>query len=436
MGRLTLNVLLSFAQFEREVISERVRDKIAASKRKGMWMGGNVPLGYDVSDRKLIVNVTEATTVRHIFQRYTELGNVRQLIADLRQDDIRTKLHSCEDGTTRGGRPFTAGPLYHILSNRLYRGEVVHKGEKHAGEHDAIISEKLWDEVQQSLAANRVIRKHQSNASDPSLLAGMIRDGEGRRMTPSHASKSGIRYRYYVSVDGETTAGIRAIRIAAADIERGIKHALIRLLDDRSSLLSMFEHMRADARATEDLFKAVGRLSASLVAMSASDQRDLMQQLTLDIVVHADRIEASVDAAGLAIRLGLDGDLASGIERCPIDVPTIMIGRGSAVRLTIASDKQANPSRRNPKLVEMIVRAHDARCKLGLDGKAESQPSDIDSNERSQLARLARLSFLAPDIVTAIMEGRQPIQLGVRRLLRAAEIPFDWPGQRAMLGFG
>jgi DNA invertase Pin-like site-specific DNA recombinase len=221
MGRLTLNVLLSFAQFEREVISERVRDKIAASKRKGMWMGGNVPLGYDVRDRKLIVNEREARTVRHIFQRYIELGNVRQLIADLRHDDIRTKLHHAEDGTTRGGRPFTAGPLYHILSNRIYRGEVIHKGEVHAGEHEAIISDDLWDEVQNNLTANRVIRKHQSNASDPSLLAGMIHDGEGRRMTPSHASKNGVRYRYYVSVDGDTTSGVRPIRIAAADIERG-----------------------------------------------------------------------------------------------------------------------------------------------------------------------------------------------------------------------
>lgn len=178
------------------------------------------------------------------------------------------------------------------------------------------------------------------------------------------------------------------------------------------------------------------RLSASLVAMSASDQRDLMHQLTLDITVHADRIEASIDATALAMRLGLDAQASSGLQQCPLDVPTIMVGRGSAVRLAIANEKAADPSRRDPKLVEMIVRAHDAKRKLGLDGKPDSQPSDLDSNERNRLARLARLSFLAPDIVTAIMEGRQPIQLGARRLLRAAEIPFDWPGQRAMLGFG
>lgn len=213
----------------------------------------NVPLGYDVRDRKLIVNDTEATTVRHILQRYIELGNVRRLIADLRHDDIRTKLHQGEDGSTRGGRPFTAGPLYHILSNRIYRGEVVHKGEIHAGEHEAIIGEQLWDEVQGSLTANRGIRKHQSNASDPSLLASMIHDGEGRRMTPSHASKSRLRYRYYVSVEGEASTGVRPIRIAAADIERGVNHALTRLLDDRSMLLSMFEDMLGDARVIEDL---------------------------------------------------------------------------------------------------------------------------------------------------------------------------------------
>lgn len=435
MGRLTLNVLLSFAQFEREVISERVRDKIAASKRKGMWMGGNIPLGYDVRDRKLIVNEGEAATVRHIFQRYSELGNVRQLIADLRHDGIRTKLHHAENGATRGRRSFTAGPLYHILSNRIYRGEVVHKGEVHAGEHEAIISDDLWDKVQRGLADNRVIRKHQSNAKDPSLLAGMIHDGEGRRMTPSHAGKNGIRYRYYVSVDGDTT-GARPIRIAAADIERAVKHALTRLLDDRSALLSMFNHVLSDAGATEDLFRDAARFSAAMDTMSGSDQRDLMQQLALNIVVRADRIEASIDTTALATRLGLDVGSASGLERCPLDVPTIMVGRGSAVRLIIAKEKEADAGRRDPKLVEMIVRAHDARRKLGLDVRSESQVSDLDSNERNRLARLARLSFLAPDIVTAIMEGRQPIQVGARRLLRAAEIPFDWPGQRALLGFG
>jgi DNA invertase Pin-like site-specific DNA recombinase len=193
MGRLTLNVLLSFAQFEREVISERVRDKVAASKRKGMWMGGNCPLGYDVQDRKLVVNEAEAETVRLMMRRYLELGSVYDLAAELRAKGITSKIHCNEEGRSWGGKPISPGALYHILDNQLYRGVVVHKGEAHPGEHIAIVDDELWTSVQEKLASNRIERRHQANANEVSLLAGMIRDGEGRRMTPSHASRGDVR---------------------------------------------------------------------------------------------------------------------------------------------------------------------------------------------------------------------------------------------------
>jgi DNA invertase Pin-like site-specific DNA recombinase len=279
MGRLTLNVLLSFAQFEREVISERVRDKIAASKRKGMWMGGNIPLGYDVRDRKLVINELEADVVRHIFQRYVMLGNVRLLVADLARDGIRAKVHRNEEGTIRGGRPLTAGPLYHILANRIYRGEVAHKGQIHPGEQEAIVSAELWEDVHNCLASNRSERGYQNNASDPSLLAGMIQDGEGRRMTPSHASKSGVRYRYYVSVDAEAGERPRAIRIAAADIERGIAAVLTRLLTDRATLLAMFEEHVVTAISADELLRSAALLSASLSSDRPSRQHRRFDRL-------------------------------------------------------------------------------------------------------------------------------------------------------------
>ena len=199
MGRLTLNVLLSFAQFEREVAGERIRDKIAASKKKGMWMGGLPSLGYDVQNRKLVVNEEEARTVVHIFRRYVELRSVRVLQAELDVAGIRSKRRILADGTPFGGQKLSRGALYLMLQNRIYRGEITHKGSAYPGEHQPIIDKALWDEVQAILAENRVNRTTGADAKQPSLLAGLIFDETGERLTPSHAVKKGTRYRYYVS---------------------------------------------------------------------------------------------------------------------------------------------------------------------------------------------------------------------------------------------
>ena len=198
MGRLTLNMLLSFAQFEREIAGERIRDKIAASKAKGMWMGGNVPLGYDVKDRKLIVNEAEAATVRMIFRRYAELGSVALLKAEL---DRRGSSASAAKAPAAavGGKCFSRGALYLMLQNRLYRGEITHKGNVYPGQHEAIIDPELWQIVQDKLATNRRERSLAVGAEAPSLLAGLICDADGQRLTPTHAVKKGKRYRYYVS---------------------------------------------------------------------------------------------------------------------------------------------------------------------------------------------------------------------------------------------
>ncbi len=185
MGRLTLNVLLSFAQFEREVTGERIRDKIAASKKKGMWMGGLPPLGYEVRDRKLVINDPEAETVRHIFRRYTELRSVRLLRDELAANAIRSKMRTASDGSAYGGKPLARGALYLMLQNRIYRGEIVHKDQTHPGEHAAIIDEALWAEVQRTLETNRVDRSHGAGADQPSLLAGLIHDAEGERSPPT-----------------------------------------------------------------------------------------------------------------------------------------------------------------------------------------------------------------------------------------------------------
>src|SRR5215467_2567978 len=199
MGRLTLNVLLSFAQFEREVIGERIRDKIAASKRKGMWMGGVPPLGYRVQDRKLLVNESEAETVRSIFRGYAELGSVRSLKEELDARGINSKSWTSVSGRLRGGKPFSRGALYLILRNRTYLGEIVHNGRSHPGEHAPIIDQPLWDTVQAQLAGNTAERNAGTRIRQPSLLTGVLFDCSGNRMTPTHAIRKGTRYRYYVS---------------------------------------------------------------------------------------------------------------------------------------------------------------------------------------------------------------------------------------------
>ena len=198
MGRLTLNVLLSFAQFEREVTSERIRDKIAASKRKGLWVGGMAPLGYDTKDRRITVNEPEAETVRTIFRSYLKLGSLNLLMADLRKRGIVTKVRTLKTGETVGGIPFTRGPLAHLLRNRFYIGNVPFKGEILKGEQPAIVDRDLFEAVQAKLSEQVNGHKAARMKSD-ALLIGRIFDDRGNRMSPSHARKGSVKYRYYLS---------------------------------------------------------------------------------------------------------------------------------------------------------------------------------------------------------------------------------------------
>ena len=219
MGRLTLNILLSFAQFERELIGERVRDKVAASKKKGMWMGGTVPLGYDVKDRKLVINKAEARTVVDIYRRYLRLKSVRALGIELAAAGIRSKRRVRPDGTEHGNQRFSQGALYLLLQNRTYRGEATHKGNAYPGEHSAIVDKPLWDAVQAVLAENRVARATGANTKQPSLLTGVLFDEAGERLTPTWSVKKGTRYRYYVSTSLVTGDG-RSPIYASADSRR------------------------------------------------------------------------------------------------------------------------------------------------------------------------------------------------------------------------
>jgi site-specific DNA recombinase len=228
--RLTLNVLLSFAQFEREVTSERIRDKIAASKRKGLWVGGPLPLGYQMKDGKIAIVENEAERVRLIFQRYLDLGGVNALVRDLRERNIRSKTRLLATGATRGGVLFGRGSLFYLLRNRFYVGEVKYKDEILPGEQPAIMDRALFDAVQQKLTQQWTTRSTTRNASDH-LLTGLLFDDAGHRMVPTHATKASVRYRYYVSLPhlhGESkTASVGSVsRVPATDIEDTIVNSL------------------------------------------------------------------------------------------------------------------------------------------------------------------------------------------------------------------
>jgi DNA invertase Pin-like site-specific DNA recombinase len=224
MGRLTLNILLSFAQFEREVIGERIRDKVAASRARGMWMGGTPPLGYDVRDRKLVVNEKEAELVRLMFTRFLRVGSATKLAHELRRAGHTTKSWTTQNGKHRRGKPIDKGAIYKILNNRVYLGEAVHKGMPYPGEHEAIIDQGTWDKVHAILAENTVARANGTRAQMPALLRGLIFAPGGHAMTPSHSRKAGKLYRYYVATDAirQGYAECRVRSVPAAEVEEAV----------------------------------------------------------------------------------------------------------------------------------------------------------------------------------------------------------------------
>ena len=389
MGRLTLNVLLSFAQFEREVTGERIRDKIAASKKKGMWMGGNLPLGYDTEDRKLVIVDEEAETVRHIFRRYAALGCVRRLKADLDADGIVSKSRTSKNGRPTGGKPFARGALYHLLRNRLYLGEITHKGQSYPGEQAAIVDKALWDEVQSILEINRVDRKLGANAKSPSLLTGLLFDEHDRRLTPSHANKSGRRYRYYICVPNDAAA---PIRLPAKEVENAV-------LTQVQRRLSRSGEVPADGQCIDFL-----RTRVSKIVLGSTE---------------------------LEIHLG-DSDPA---EPQVLTAPFMLRRRGVETKLVLESEIQFRPAALDPAMIKAVAKAHSWNRQL-MAGEVDTirALARRENVTERYVRKLLPLALLSPNIVRGVLEGRQPSHISLETLVNS-ELPRAWSEQAVKFGF-
>jgi len=410
MGRLTLNVLLSFAQFEREVTAERIRDKIAASKRKGMRMGGPVPLGYDVANKRLVINPEEAKRVRLIYERYLELGCITKLARNLASRRIHTKATRRPDGTTRGGISFTKGPLAYVLKNRTYIGEVVHKGQHYPGEHEPILDRALFEAVQEKLASQTRARRH-TRINNGSLLTGRIFDDRGNRMTPSSAKKGSARYRYYISaplIQGRREAAGKVSRLPAADIEAAVLNATK-------------QHLRRIA-APDKAASYVGLTDGELVERYL--EKIVVKQGAVEIIwANQDEIE----------------------QLAPLTVSWSPIPSTRKREIILPADGRAAPQRpirseTRARLIEGIAKARLWLEEL-VSGRISGTKAIADRegcSERSVRMTLS-LAFLSPHIVQAAVDGTLADGPGVSGLVGVPECwrkQYKWSGpkERPTLG--
>ncbi len=303
MGRLTLNVLLSFAQYERELTGERIRDKFAASRKRGLWMGGIPPLGYDVVNRKLVVNEPEADLVRLIFRRFLELGSATRLVEELAASGHRTKSWTTQDGNERHGVRIDKGFVYKLLNNRLYLGEAVHKGVSHPGEHAALIDGGTWERVQIILSENARRRGNATRADTPAPLKGLLRcTACGSAMTPSHTRRRGRLYRYYTCMtaikQGHTTCPVRSL--AAGEAEALVLAQLRQVFrSPEITARTLAATGESDPACEREIVDALASLDTVWDSLFPTEQQRLLHLLVEQVGVTTEGFEVHLRAAGL-----------------------------------------------------------------------------------------------------------------------------------------
>jgi len=393
MGRLTLNVLLSFAQFEREVIGERVRDKIAASKRKGIWVGGPVPLGYRSVDKKLDIVPEEAALVRKIFGDYLRLGSVRLLADALNGEGLRPKARKLGNSEVLQARIYRVGPLAHLLKNRFYIGEIAYRNEVHKGEHEPILDSDVFNAVQERLKTQAVERSNKRSAS-PSLLTGKLFDDQGHPMSPTHANKNGVRYRYYVSqalLQGEKRDAGSVPRVAAPDVEKSVLDAL----------------------------------AANCVVDPKKSNRDIVDRYLMRAVLLRDRIQ--IDFAPAA-----DGE-PSKAELQSIGVPFTPPPTTRKGVVHAPTGSSSAPTFNRQTLLNSIARARAWVDSISATPGVDFATIAARENLSERYVRLlAPLAYLSPRIVETIVNGDLPADLTPTRLAR--NLPLSWAEQERRLG--
>ncbi len=441
MGRLTLNVLLSFAQFEREVTGERIRDKIAASKRKGMWMGGHPPLGYDINKRTLVINPDEAKLVRLIFNRYLEIKSVHKLCAWLNTNGYRSKKRVSKSGRVFGGEKFFRGQLYWALQNRVYLGEIVHKDKSYPGAHTAIIDKRTWDQAQTLLTQNRSNQANRALAKEPSLLTGLLFDGQGNRLTPSHAVKSGRRYRYYISAQTtrDSTSNPKSMRVPACDLEELVIGEICRFLSDKAQIMKALGGLSGGP----DLLQRIVRQGASMaenwdrssIREHLSLFRKIIRRITLDeqdiqIEIGCCEITTAILACGKQAD-PLPAALLKKLEGRSVSLKMLarIKRRGRELRLIMPNDDPTKRSPQfNPAMIKAVARAHVWREQLSIGTVTNtSELAQLSALSPRYLRALGNLIYLSPKIVEQIISGQQPEGMTLDQLVDNS--PMTWREQ-------
>jgi DNA invertase Pin-like site-specific DNA recombinase len=424
MGRLTLNMLLSFAQFEREVTAERIRDKIAASKAKGMWMGGIPPIGYAPDGRSLRIVEDHAALVRLIFARYLALGNVRLLEEELNQQGFGAPARTLITGKPIGARPLARGQLYKMLRCPTYVGDVVHQGKTYPGLHLPIIDRDTFDRVQALITDNRQGQRY-TRAPRPALLAGKVVDEAGAPLVPVHATKGKVRYGYYVSralQRGESETGAR---IPARELDIAVASRLAEAFDDP---LALMVQAGLDVLAS-DIASYAGRArdyGATVRKRARPELQSLLRQVQLQPHGIALLCDAGVLAAALGVPLAQDAE-----ETFAIRAPARLTRSGRAMRLI--QEGRAAPQL-DRTLVRLLGQAHLYWCELRtgtIDIKRLAAREQISA---PYITRVVRLALLSPAVVTAILAGRQRPGVSGKAMIATGAIDPAWAVQaRAFL---
>lgn len=431
MGRLTLNVLLSFAQFEREVTGERIRDKIAASKQKGLWMGGTAPIGYIGQERTLAIDTAHAEIVQGIYEGYLRLGSIRALKIDLDEKNILAPVRHRLSGHVYGGKPFSRGNLQRILTSPVYSGRMIHFEKTFPGQHPAIIEQALWDAVQAKIANNRQSLIQRPKVASDSLLTGILYDDTVGRLSPSHAQKQSKRFRYYISqslVNTGRASAPQGLRLPAQELETLVINTIGDWLNDSTAVLN---ELSPEPEQVQSILNRVQILAAELNG-NARQQYDLIRALIDKVAVSKDKVQLSIKQECFLL------DPSSNSEPLtPINLSiNVQLKRcGYAMRL-IVTDGNTKQVVRDQHLIAHLAKAHQWLALL-TTGKVKSI-KDIASTENvdpSHVTRLLHRAFLAPDIVRAVFNGTQPAHFNLKYLKQFRALPVDWSDQRKLLGF-